>query len=65
MIMWLIFKELFREVAAILNKLTPQKFKTLIEQFFELKIDTPERLEGVVDRIFEKVTMEDNVYFII
>ena len=65
MIMWLIFKELFREVVAILNKLTPQKFKTLIEQIMELKIDTPERLEGVVDRIFEKVIMEDNVYIII
>ena len=65
MIMWLIVKELFRGVAAILNKLTPQKFKTLVEQCVKLKIDTPERLEGVIDRIFEKVTMEDNVYFII
>jgi translation initiation factor 4G len=40
---------------AILNKLTPQKFKTLVEQIMALNIDTPERLEGVIDRIFEKV----------
>ncbi len=38
-----------------LNKLTPQKFKTLVEQVLALNIDTPERLEGVVERIFEKV----------
>ena len=39
----------------ILNKLTPQTFKTLMEQFLTLNIDTPERLDGVVNRIFEKV----------
>lgn len=42
-------------MVAILNKLTPQKFKTLVEQITVLDIDTPERLEGVIDRIFEKV----------
>ena len=40
---------------AILNKLTPQKFKTLVERMMALNIGTPERLEGVVERIFEKV----------
>ena len=40
---------------AILNKMTPQKFKTLVEQMLALNIDTRERLEGVVDIIFEKV----------
>ena len=40
---------------AILNKLTPQKLNTLVEKIMALNIDTPERLEGVVDRIFEKV----------
>ncbi|CAB4042340.1 eukaryotic translation initiation factor 4 gamma 3-like isoform X2, partial [Paramuricea clavata] len=49
--------ELYRNVMAILNKLTPQKFKTLMEQFLALNIDTPERLEGVIDRIFEKVLL--------
>lgn len=57
MVMWLFFKELYRAVIAILNKLTPQKFKTLIDQIIELKIDSPERLEGVIDRIFEKVSI--------
>ena len=42
-------------MVAILNKLTPQKFKTLVEQIMALTIDTSERLEGVIDRIFEKV----------
>ena len=40
---------------AILNKITRQKFKTLVEQILALNIDTRERLEGVIDRIFEKV----------
>lgn len=57
--------ELYRRVLAILNKLTPQTCRALVGQIMELQIDTPERLEGVIDRIFEKVTMEDNVYFII
>ena len=38
-----------------MNKLTPQKFKTLVEQIMALNIETTERLEGVIDRIFEKV----------
>jgi hypothetical protein len=28
-----------------------------MEQFLALNIDTPERLEGVIDRIFEKVLL--------
>ena len=40
---------------AILNKLTPQKFETLVEQVKALDMNTPERLAGVTDRIFEKV----------
>ena len=43
---------------AILNKLTPQNFETLLEQLVALTIDTPERLEGVTDRIFEKAIRE-------
>ena len=43
---------------AILDKLTPQSFKTLAKQIMALNIDTPERLEGVVDRIFEKVYID-------
>ena len=40
---------------SILNKLTPEKFQTLTRQISQLEIDTPERLEGAVDLIFEKV----------
>ena len=42
---------------AILNKLTPQNYETLLEQIMTLNVDTSERLEGVIDRIFEKVQM--------
>ena len=48
-------KDLYRKVLSVLNKITPQKFQTLTKQILELEIDTPERLEGVIDRIFEKV----------
>ncbi|XP_046850821.1 eukaryotic translation initiation factor 4 gamma 3-like isoform X2 [Xenia sp. Carnegie-2017] len=50
--------ELYRNVVAILNKLTPQKFKTLVEKIMALNIDSCERLEGVIDRIFEKAIGE-------
>ena len=45
---------------AILNKLTPEKFKTLVEEMLTLNVDTPERLEGVVELIFEKVMCHVN-----
>lgn len=48
-------QELYRKVRSILNKLTPQKFQTLIQQINELDIDTADRLEGAIDLIFEKV----------
>jgi len=35
--------------------LTPQKFKTLIQQVLDLNIDTEQRLKGCIDIIFEKV----------
>ncbi|CAB4007797.1 eukaryotic translation initiation factor 4 gamma 3-like isoform X3, partial [Paramuricea clavata] len=50
--------ELYRNVVAILNKITPQKFKILVKQFMGLNIDTSERLEGAVDRIVEKAICE-------
>lgn len=40
---------------SILNKLTPQKFQTLVKQVSEMEINTEERLKGVTDLIFEKV----------
>jgi hypothetical protein len=33
----------------------PHNFPTLALQFLELQIDNPERLQGVVDILFEKV----------
>ena len=48
-------EELFRKFQAILNKLTPQKFKNLAEQALNLKIDSEQRLKGCIDKIFTKV----------
>ncbi|KAM3871346.1 eukaryotic translation initiation factor 4 gamma 1-like [Diretmus argenteus] len=51
-------QELFKRVCGILNKLTPEMFQRLIKQVTELSIDTEERLEGVIDLIFEKSISE-------
>jgi len=50
--------EVRRSVRAVLNKLTPQKFKTLTNQIIELKIDTQVKLEATIDLIFEKAVSE-------
>ena len=46
---------LYKRVRSVLNKLTPQKFDTLVNQVRELPIDTQERLQGVINLVFEKV----------
>jgi hypothetical protein len=43
------------QVRAILNKLTPQKFSTLVAQFQELPIDSQSKLNTCMELIFEKV----------
>ncbi|CAH1141154.1 unnamed protein product [Phyllotreta striolata] len=53
-------EELYRNVRGILNKLTPQKFDTLLQQVRNLSIDTTERLQGVIDLVFEKAVDEPN-----
>lgn len=53
-------QELFKRLRSILNKLTPQKFQELMKQVTDLKIDTEERLKGVIDLIFEKAISEPN-----
>lgn len=53
-------QELFKRLRSILNKLTPQKFQDLMKQVTDLKIDTEERLKGVIDLIFEKAISEPN-----
>ena len=47
--------DLAKKVRAILNKLTPQKFTTLVEQFQELPIDSQSKLTSSMELIFEKV----------
>lgn len=43
-----------------MNKLTPQKFDTLLEKVKGLEINTQARLEGVIDLVFEKAIDEPN-----
>ena len=50
-------EELYKKVKAILNKLTPQKFQTLIQQVLDLEINSEERIAGCIDIIFEKVRL--------
>lgn len=52
--------ELLKQLRSILNKLTPQKFQSLMKQVTDLKIDTEERLKGAIDLIFEKAILEPN-----
>lgn len=53
-------EDLYKKVRGVLNKLTPQKFETLIMQIKSLHIDTVERLQGVIDLVFEKAVDEPN-----
>ena len=50
-----LLQELYRKVRGILNKLTPQKFQTLVEQMMALEIDSQEKLDNVIDLVFQKV----------
>ncbi|KAL0133320.1 hypothetical protein PUN28_000815 [Cardiocondyla obscurior] len=49
---------LYKRVRSVLNKLTPQKFAPLVEQVRHLPIDTQERLQGVINLVFEKAVDE-------
>lgn len=53
-------EELYRQVRSILNKLTAKNFDILTEQFRKLKINTKEKLSGVVNLVFEKAVNEPN-----
>ncbi|KAG8175493.1 hypothetical protein JTE90_025507 [Oedothorax gibbosus] len=53
-------EKLKRSVQGVLNKLTPQKFETLLAQLKGLNIDTEEKLNVVIDLIFEKAVDEPN-----
>ncbi|TDG39244.1 hypothetical protein AWZ03_014335, partial [Drosophila navojoa] len=52
--------ELVRKVRGILNKLTPERFDTLVEEIIKLKIDTPEKMDEVIVLVFEKAIDEPN-----
>jgi len=49
---------LLKRVRAILNKLTPQKFSTLVVQFQQLDIDNEEKLVSCMELVFEKALDE-------
>ncbi|XP_023306426.2 eukaryotic translation initiation factor 4 gamma 3-like [Lucilia cuprina] len=53
-------EELLRRVRGILNKLTPEKFEPLVEEIIKLKIDTLDKMEGVMNLVFEKAIDEPN-----
>lgn len=52
--------ELLKRVRGILNKLTPEKFNTLVSQLRTLNIDSPRKLGGIIELIFEKAVDEPN-----
>lgn len=53
-------EELYKKVRGVLNKLTPQKFLTLVAQVKALPIDSIDRLQGVINLVFEKAVDEPN-----
>ncbi|XP_041674449.1 eukaryotic translation initiation factor 4 gamma 3 isoform X2 [Drosophila eugracilis] len=53
-------QELVRRVRGILNKLTPERFDTLVKEIIKLKIDTPEKMDEVIVLVFEKAIDEPN-----
>ncbi|KAL4717779.1 hypothetical protein ACJJTC_000928, partial [Scirpophaga incertulas] len=53
-------QEVYKKFRGILNKLTPQKFDTLLEKVKTLEITNQKRLEGVIDLVFEKAIDEPN-----
>lgn len=50
--------DLLLNARAILNKLTPENYQTLLTQFRELNIDSKDRLSRIIDLIFEKSVRE-------
>jgi len=53
-----VIDDLAKKVRAILNKLTPSKFETLVERFKELPIETETSLRKAMELIFEKAVDE-------
>ncbi|XP_068619997.1 eukaryotic translation initiation factor 4 gamma 3-like isoform X2 [Battus philenor] len=53
-------QELYKKFRGILNKLTPQKFDTLMEKVKTLEINNQSRLQGIIDLVFQKAIDEPN-----
>ena len=51
-------EDLRRKALAILNKLTRQKFETLVQKFQELPIDSHQKLSVCMELVFEKAFNE-------
>ncbi|XP_067006474.2 eukaryotic translation initiation factor 4 gamma 1 isoform X2 [Anabrus simplex] len=51
-------EDLYKKVRGVLNKLTPEKFQKLVSQVKSLPIDTSDRLQGVINLVFEKAIDE-------
>merc|ERR1712060_201134 len=49
---------LSKKTRSILNKLTPQKFETLLDQFSNLKIESDEEMKECTQLIFDKAVEE-------
>ena len=58
-------QEVFRKFQSILNKLTLQNFEKLADQTLQLKINTEERLRGVIDKIFTKVRADKSMLLLV
>ena len=54
-VMKYLVQDILKNVRAILNKLTPQKFTPLMQKFRLLPINTENRLREVINLVFEKV----------
>ncbi|XP_074103148.1 uncharacterized protein LOC141530137 isoform X2 [Cotesia typhae] len=50
----------YKKVRSVLNKLTPEKFATLIGQIKDLEIENEETLEKIIDLVFNKAIAEPN-----
>jgi len=51
-------QEIYKTVRGVLNKLTPEKFDKLMNVVNGLQIDNKQRMEGVIDLVFNKVRLK-------
>lgn len=53
-------REVLRELRAIINKLTPDNFGSLMKRLSQLEINTEERLRATIGLIFDKAVSEQS-----